>query len=316
MEVIFILTQEKTRSGFHADAVALLEKFRLMDDDFFSEALDGKIDAVQFILNTVLERDDLKVIETKTQREYKNAAKRSIKLDIWALDREGRIMDIEIQRADKGTGAKRARIHSSMIDRDLLEKGQEFDEAAETYVIFITENDKYDAGLPLYHVDRTVRELNHQEFGDESHIVYVNGAYRDTAHPVGRLMHDFWCTKADDMISDVLAKEVRYMKESEEGRTSMCEMMENLLEKTLAAGRAEGREEGKAEGREEGKAEGIAAGRAEGKEEGKAEGKLIAIYEFVTDGIISVSEGAKRANLSEEEFQAGMDAYFAALVSA
>ena len=98
------------------------------------------------------------------------------------------------------------------------------------------------------------------------------------------LMHDFWCTKADDMISDVLAKEVRYMKESEEGRTSMCEMMENLLEKTNAAG--------------------------------KAEGKLIAIYEFVTDGIISVSEGAKRANLSEEEFQAGMDAYFAALVSA
>ena len=158
--------EEKTPSRFHDDAVTMLERFKLMDDDFFSEALDGKIEAVQFILNTVLERDDLKVIETKTQREYKSATKRSIKLDIWAQDEEGRITDVEIQRADKGTGSKRARFHSSMIDRDLLEKGQKFDEAAETYVIFITENDKYDAGLPAYHIDRTIRELNHRSFKD------------------------------------------------------------------------------------------------------------------------------------------------------
>ena len=232
--------EEKTPSRFHDDDVTMLERFKLMDDDFFSEALDGKIDAVQFILNTVLERDDLKVIETKTQREYKSATKRSIKLDIWAQDKEGRITDVEIQRADKGTGSKRARIHSSMIDRDLLEKGQEFDEVAETYVIFITENDKYDAGLPAYHIDRTIRELNNRSFEDESHIVYVNGAFRDTSHPIGRLMHDFWCTSADDMLNDVLAKEVRYMKETEEGRTSMCEMMEKMLEKTSEASKAEG----------------------------------------------------------------------------
>ena len=231
--------EEKAQSRFHEDAVAMLERFKLMDDDFFSEALDGKIDAVQFILNTVLERDDLKVIETKTQREYKSATKRSIKLDIWAQDEQGRVTDVEIQRADKGTGAKRARFHSSMIDRDLLEKGQEFDEAAETFVIFITENDKYDAGLPVYHINRTIEELNHRSFEDESHIVYVNGAFRDTSHPIGRLMHDFWCTSADDMLNDVLAKEVRYMKETEEGRTSMCEMMEKMLEKTKAEGIAE-----------------------------------------------------------------------------
>ena len=284
--------EEKAQSRFHDDAVAMLERFKLMDDDFFSEALDGKIDAVQFILNTVLERDDLKVIETKTQREYKSATKRSIKLDIWAQDAEGRITDVEIQRADKGTGAKRARFHSSMIDRDLLEKGQEFDEAAETYVIFITENDKYDAGLPVYHINRTIEELNHRSFEDESHIVYVNGAFRDTSHPIGRLMHDFWCTSADDMLNDVLAKEVRYMKESEEGRTSMCEMMEKMLEKTNAAG----------------KAEGIA--------EGKAEGKMIQLYELVREGDLSLIKAAAKSGLTETEFKAGMEAYFAQLASA
>ena len=34
----------------------LLAGLRLMDDDFFSEALDGKVEAVEFILQVVLEK--------------------------------------------------------------------------------------------------------------------------------------------------------------------------------------------------------------------------------------------------------------------
>ena len=212
-------TQVQQRSDLE-----ILAGLRLMDDDFFSEVLDGKKEAVQFILNTVLERSDLEVIQTQTQRTYRSASRHSISLDIWARDKEGRIADIEIQRADKGTGAKRARIHSSMMDRDLLGKGQGYDALAETYVIFIVQNDKYRAGLPVYHIDRTIRELDHRSFGDEAHILYVNGEFQDLDHPIGRLVHDLWCTSADDMLNRVLADEVRYMKETEEGRTYMCEV--------------------------------------------------------------------------------------------
>lgn len=79
-----------------------IKELRLMDDDFFSEALDGKIEAVEYILNTVLERDDIKVKSTKAQVEYKSATKRSIILDIQAEDTDGKLMDIEIQRSDRG----------------------------------------------------------------------------------------------------------------------------------------------------------------------------------------------------------------------
>lgn len=58
----------------------LLAGLRLMDDDFFSEALDEKIAPVEYILNTVLERDDIRVLRTEAQVEYKSAANRSIKL--------------------------------------------------------------------------------------------------------------------------------------------------------------------------------------------------------------------------------------------
>ena len=33
-----------------------IDRLKLMDDDFFSEALDGKVEAVEFILQVVLEK--------------------------------------------------------------------------------------------------------------------------------------------------------------------------------------------------------------------------------------------------------------------
>ena len=155
-----------------------IAELRLMDDDFFSEALDEKIAPVEYILNTILERDDIRVQRTEAQVEYKSATKRSIKLDIRAVDAEGRVMDIEVQRAEKGAGVRRARFHSSMIDRTLLEKGDDFESLVDTYVIFITEQDRFGAGLPLYHVERKITELNDAMFGDGAHIIYVNGAFR------------------------------------------------------------------------------------------------------------------------------------------
>lgn len=206
----------------------LIAGLRLMDDNFFSEALDEKIAPVEYILKTILERDDIKVLHTEAQVEYKSAVQRSIKLDIRAVDTEGRVMDIEIQRSERGAGVRRARFHSSMIDRTLLAKGEDFENLVDTYVIFITESDKFGAGLPLYHVERTIPELNHTAFGDGAHIIYVNGEFRDLQHPVGRLMHDMNCTSADEILNPLLAEEVRYLKETKGGQAQMCKAFEEI----------------------------------------------------------------------------------------
>ncbi|QWT54142.1 PD-(D/E)XK nuclease family transposase [Eubacterium sp. MSJ-33] len=207
-----------------------ISKLRLMDDDFFSEALDGKIEAVEYILQTVLERDDLKVVETKAQVEYKSATKRSICLDIKAVDRNEEHFDIEIQRADAGTGPRRARFHGSMIDRELLDKGRNFEELPESFIIFITEDDKYDEGVPVYHIERKIEEKGNALFADGLHILYVNGEYQDVETPIGRLMHDFYCTRSEDMYSKILADEVKYLKETEGGRDRMCRILEEMCE--------------------------------------------------------------------------------------
>lgn len=76
--------QETEQNIMNEKDLQRLKELRLMDDDFFSEALDGKNEAVAYILNTILERDDIKVTSTKAQVEYKSATKRSIILDIRA----------------------------------------------------------------------------------------------------------------------------------------------------------------------------------------------------------------------------------------
>lgn len=239
--------QETEKHVMNEKDLQMLKELRLMDDDFFSEALDGKIEAVEYIINTILERNDIKVKSTKAQVEYKSATKRSIILDIQAEDANGKVIDIEIQRSDRGSGVKRARFHSSMIDRTLLSKGEDFEDLVDTYVIFITENDKFGKGIPLYHIERRIEEMDYVVFGDGTHIIYVNGEYRNMEHPIGSLMHDFNCKEAKDIVNPLLAEEVRYLKETEGGRSQMCKLLEEMRKEVAVEAEAKGKAEGKAE---------------------------------------------------------------------
>lgn len=131
-----------------------------------------------------------------------------------------------------------------------MPKGDDFKNLPETHVIFITENDVMGRGLPLYHIDRYIRDTG-EFFGDGSHILYVNGAYRDDS-PIGRLMHDFSCSNPDEMYYDELADRARYFKESKEGISTMCKLLEDMRNEFLKEGLEKGREEGLKNGREEG----------------------------------------------------------------
>ena len=134
-------------------------------------------------MQVILNRNDLKVISVTSQYAIKNLQGRSVRLDILAVD------NIEIQRNNKGAGVKRARYNSSLIDANVTEPGDQYQELNETYVIFITENDVLEENLPIYHVDRIIRETG-KMFNDESHIIYVNSQIKDET-ALGKLMHDF-----------------------------------------------------------------------------------------------------------------------------
>jgi hypothetical protein len=139
----------------------IISKLRLLDDDLMNLVFDKNIEATELLLNIILQRTDLKVLEVVTQREYKNsmAGGRSITIDIYAKDSDEKIYDVEVQRADRGADFHRARFHSSMMDTRMLKEKQDFKDIYDSYVIFITENDVIGAGLSLYHIDRMMQGL-------------------------------------------------------------------------------------------------------------------------------------------------------------
>ena len=239
------MTVTETMDQKQQEDLARLRQLRLIDDDFFSKCFDNDTACVQLVLQIVLDKPDLNVVDVRTQVFVENLLNRSVRLDVLATDSEGRKFNIEIQRSDKGAGRKRARYNSSMMDVNLLEKGEDFDDLPETFVIFLTENDVMGLGEAVYEIERCFVKSG-KRFGDGSHILYVNGSYRDDS-PVGKLMHDFSCTDPSDMCYNVLADRARFFKESKEGIAVMCKVLDDMRRQSYQEGMAEGKNKNRKE---------------------------------------------------------------------
>ena len=149
-----------------------------------------------------------------------------------------KMMNIEVQRDNAGGDIKRARYHSSLIDGEIEIKKKEWKKLPKSYVIFITEKDIFQEGLPIYHIGRVIKE-NQKEVGDGQEIIYVNGEY-EGEDEIGRLMHDFRCKEAKEMYNEVLAKRVERIKTKKEGEREMGKILDEIKNKGIMEGEQRG----------------------------------------------------------------------------
>lgn len=229
--------------------IAKIQKLRLMDDFFMRRFFEDNPQATQFVLNTILGRDDLTVKKVSVQKNLQSLIGHGVCLDVLAVDEQGKYYNIEVQRAVDGADYRRARYNGSILDTYILGRGEDYKQIPDTYVIFIMEKDIFGCGYPIYEIEKIVKQ-NGQKIDDGAHIIYVNTEYR-ADDPYGRLMADFCNPNPETMNCEVLKVKCEYLKVSEKGVSSMCAFSEELL----AEGRVEGRAEGRVEGRAEGEAE-------------------------------------------------------------
>ena len=192
----------------------IIKNFTLMSDIFMRNVFK-KRECLEYVLQVIMKKKDLHVIDQIIQKDYKNLQGRSAVMDCVARDSTGKQFDVEIQQDNEGASPKRARYHSGLMDMNTLNPGQDFEELPESYVIFITRDDILGYGLPIYHIDRQIKELN-EAFQDEAHIIYVNSRKQNDTELV-KLMHDLHCKKADEMHSPILAKRMYELKETQKG---------------------------------------------------------------------------------------------------
>ena len=215
----------------------IIKNFTLMSDIFMRNVFKQR-ECLEYVLQVIMEKQDLRVIDQIIQKDYKNLQGRSAIMDCVARDSEGKQFDVEIQQDNEGASPKRARYHSGLMDMNTLNPGQDFDELPESYVIFITRDDILGYDFPIYHIDRHIKEAD-DSFQDEAHIIYVNSRKQEDTE-LGRLMHDLHCKNADEMHSPVLAKRVHELKDTQKGVELMCHEMEKIYSEGMESGEKRG----------------------------------------------------------------------------
>ena len=256
-----------------------IKHFTIMNDIFMRNVLK-EISCTEYILQIIMNRTDLKIIDQTLQKDYKNLQGRSAILDCVARDAENNHFNVEIQGENDGAFPKRARYHCGLLDMNLLNPGDLFDNLPETYVIFITKNDVLGYNRPISHIQRRINETE-DIFQDGQHILYVNSKKQDDTE-LGRLMHDLHCKEAGEMYSNILSTRVHQLKETEEGVNQMCQELEEIYN--------------------EGKQFGFLRGEQSGVQKGelkKARETTLALLEMG----MSAEQIAKAVNLSIETIQ-------------
>ena len=189
-----------------------------------------------------------------TQEQKYNLFGRSVMLDIVAEDIFRTEYNIEIQRADKGAGAKRIRYHQAMLDSHTLKKQEAFESLPNLYIIFILEHDIFGRNEPIYSVSKTLNikdeDGNNLLFDDGCNIMYINGEYRgDDA--LGKLMHDSSTPNADEMIYNSLADKVRFYKQDETGVRMTSRIVQEYGDERAAEALKQGIQQGIQQGEQQ-----------------------------------------------------------------
>ena len=119
---------------------SILKDLTIMSDVFMRNVFK-KRECTEYVLQVIMEKKNLRIINQVLQKDYKNLQGRSAILDCVVRDSDGKQMDVEIQQDNEGASPKRARYHSGLMAMNTLNPGQDFDELPENYVIFITRTD-------------------------------------------------------------------------------------------------------------------------------------------------------------------------------
>ena len=217
----------KTPEQIRQESLEQLKELRPIDDIFMREMFRNNKELTEFVLRTITGISDLEVIEEHSQYDLQRLlGARSICLDVFAKDSAGRWYNLEVQRSEKGAEPKRARYHSSSIDVEILDTRAKFNDLPITYVIFVTEKDVFGENKLIYPIER-INTATGKPFGDDEHIIYVNGGYinKGDNSDLAKLMHDFLCSNADDMLLPLMAESTRYYKTNPKGVEHMAKNM-------------------------------------------------------------------------------------------
>ena len=102
---------------------------------------------------------------------------------------DGRIVNIEVQRADDDYHQRRVRYNGALLTTNLTNPSTKFAEIPDVIVVFISKFDVFKSSRPLYHIDRVIRETG-KAVDNGFEEVYVNAEIDDDSDVDEELKYD------------------------------------------------------------------------------------------------------------------------------
>ena len=203
---------------------AYVSKFNVIDDMFFQKMAED-MEVAEEILRIILKKPKLKVIENQVQRFLRNTGAHSVILDLLCEDEDHSFINCEVQKEEDDDYQKRVRFNRSNIDTIFTEKGIDYKELPDVYIILISKFDTFREGKTIYHINRVIEETG-TIVENGTHEIYVNAAIDDKSD-IAELMQYFKKSVGEHQNFQKLCNRVKYFKETQKGVSNMCKLVED-----------------------------------------------------------------------------------------
>ena len=179
---------------------------------------------------------------------------KSIRLDVYVDDSENTVYNIEMQNISKPDQPKRMRYYQDLIDLDLIEKGQDYNELKNNIVIFVCTFDPFKLGRHYYSFKNICIEDHELRLNDGTKKIILNtkGIIDDISPRLKTLLDFINRNNPQDDFTKRLSVAVEDARLSKKWRVQYMNLQLAYLDK-LNEGKEIGKEIGKKIGKEEAK---------------------------------------------------------------
>ena len=139
----------------------------------------------------------------------------------------GKVVNIEVQKANDDNHQKRVRYNGAILTTNITDTGLKFENVPDVCIVFISKFDVFNSGYSLYNIDRIVRQTG-EVVNNGFEEIYVSAGVKDGTD-VSELMDIFTNDESYNVNKYPVTSNIkkRY-KQTEEGQSIMCEIMERI----------------------------------------------------------------------------------------
>lgn len=153
-----------------------LTDYNLSDDLLFSIMMQQK-EFCKKILEIILDKNFVDVEYNNIQQVLLNApGYRSIRLDSFITDTQGKRYNVEMQKLNIDNMPKRSRFYQGLLDTSNLLQGKsvKYKDMTDVYIIFITDFDIFGYGLYKYVFTNQCEDIKGHHLGDGATRIFLN----------------------------------------------------------------------------------------------------------------------------------------------